>query len=94
VGLPEDGELKLQPGDSPPAAGYWCMRRGDWKYSDFGEGQRFLYDLKTDPEERHNRIQDSSSGDVADEMAAALHQASPENWALHRTESGQEGAPK
>ncbi len=94
VGLPEDSELKLQPGDSPPVAGYWCMRRGNWKYSDFGEGQRFLFDLKTDPGERINRIQDSSSGDVADEMAAALHQASPESWALHRTDSGQKGAPK
>lgn len=94
VGLPEVGELTLAPGDAPPTAGYWCLRRGNWKYSDFGGGQRYLFDLNTDPNERLNRIDDSTTQDVADEMAASLHQGSPKTWAFHKTESGQEGAPK
>lgn len=94
VGIPQEGELTLPPEATPPGAGFWCMRRDNWKYSDFGQDQRYLFDLTTDPEERVNRIQDSASGDVADEMAAALHQSSPSEWAFFASESGQEGAPK
>lgn len=94
AGLPGEGELILPDAPSPPPAGYWCMRRDNWKYSDFGDGQRYLYDLDSDPQERVNRIQDSGVGDIPDEMAASLHQSSPSEWAFHATESGQEGTPR
>ena len=62
--------LPPPPGDAgtPPAI-QRAVRRGDWKYVD-DRGQYFLFDLRTDPGERHDLAQ--QHGDLIRELRALV----------------------
>ena len=57
---------------SPDAAGYAAVRAGAWKYVEYRNGERELYDLATDPEELQNRAADPTAAGTRAGMAALL----------------------
>jgi N-acetylglucosamine-6-sulfatase len=58
----------------PRIAGYKCVRTERWKYTRFNElqGMDELYDLKADPQEMNNRINDPAAAGALREMKAEL----------------------
>jgi len=56
---------------SSGATPYSAIRRGDWRLIEFHEdGRRELYDLKTDPEEKLDRVRDKAS--IAKDLSSRL----------------------
>ena len=49
------------------------IRKGDWKYIHFTWYDDLLFNLKEDPAERKNRIDDPAVKEVSDELKAILN---------------------
>lgn len=86
-GLPDPADLKSL-GDKP-AAGFWALRQDDWKFIEHSAEERGLYNLREDPDELSNRIEDPAQADRITEMRRTLMARNPANWAFHRGEGTQ-----
>jgi len=48
------------------------VREGRWKYATYLDGTQELYDVVADPGEWHNLADDTSSGEVANDLRAKV----------------------
>ena len=55
------------------AAGGFMIRKGDWKYIHFTWHDHLLFNVKEDPGEFNNRIDDPAAKSVRDELSDILH---------------------
>ena len=62
--------------------GYRAVRMGDWKYIGYidQKGMDELYDLRSDPYELKNRINDSSATAMLESLQAELGRILVSNW--------------